>query len=848
MRRGWKRFFVFLALLCQPLVSISPAQADHNNFYENFGVTPPLSGGFQTYSMSTDGRVQALSLMGGDYTGIAGDVYVSTDYGVSWSKSLNLDYGDLSVGVSPNGQYMVAAGWVGSNQQTFMRTGGYLYTSNDSGATWTQQTGAGVKLWSKVKISDDGTKIFALTNSQYDYSFVGAAYYSTNSGASFTLSKTFPNSMGTMEWSDFDMSSDGSKIFMVGTNEYLWTNIASGAAASWVSQTSTPSGGSYWVATNTTGSKVWITGSYGVKVNTTSSAYNAWTNLSALTFINGFQVSDDGKYLLGAATNDLRYSINSGTNWYTANFNSSFTGMNLSWKGFSLALSGDGQYSAADIGYEILYQSRQGANKMSAPSAVAGNLQATLSWSAPTVNSATISDYEIQQSTDGGTTWSAGIAHTASTSTTRTITSLTNGTSYTYRIAAITEWGRARFSDSVTVIPATTPGAPTSVVGVRGNQSVDLTWTAPVSNGGHAISDYTIEYRAGSGSWNTFAHSASSATSITVTGLTNGTSYTFRVSSVTDMGSSAASTVSGSVTPLGTPAAPTSFSATYGNTNSALTWTAPSDNGGSVITDYTIEYSSNGGSSWSTFSHSASTATSITITGLTNGVAYSYRVSAVNAIGTGAGATTTTAGSTLTTIALTRSSVGTTNGAAFTTQPQITLRDQFSATLVSDSVTVITASISAGGTLVGTTTATASGGIATFSNLGVSGTVNSTYTVTYSASGVSGVTQSITVSTNTATISLSLTGGVLKAEKGNAITITAAISTAGKVKFYSNGKVIAGCASRTGTSSATCAWKPTTQGQYVRLTALLIPNSGIYSNVTSAALNVATSKRTGLRS
>jgi hypothetical protein len=846
MARQWKFLGIVLAIICQAIIGVSSAHGDWNNFYENYEVDPPLSGGFGSYAMSTDGRIQAVTLLGGDYSGRAGDVYISSNYGENWSMALNLDYGSLHVGVSPNGRSLVAAGWVDSNQQTFMRNGGYLYTSSDYGVTWTQQTGAGVRLWSKVKISDDGTKIFALTESQYDYSFVGAAYYSTNSGASFTLSKNFPNIYGTREWSDFDMSSDGSKIFLVGTGEYLWSNVASGAAASWIAQSSTPAGGSEAVATNPAGSKVWFASSSSVKVNTTSGSYTSWTQLSTLTF-QAFQVSDDGKYLLGATANDLRISTNSGTNWALADFNSSFAWQNLSWTGFFLSLSGDSQYAAADIGYEILYQSRLGANRMSTPSATAGNTQVTLSWMAPTVNNSTISDYEIQQSTDGGTTWSAGISHTASTNTTRAVTSLTNGTSYQFRVAAITEWGKGRFSDPVTVVPATTPGTPTSVTGVRGNQLVDLTWSAPASNGGHALIDYTIEYRAGAGSWLAFSHSASTSTSISVTGLTNGTSYTFRVSAVNDMGTSSASTVSSAYTPLGTPAAPTSFSATYGNAQASLSWTAPTDNGGSVIINYLVEYSSNAGSSWNTFTHSVSTTPSITVTGLVNGTAYSYRVSAINAIGTGAGATTTTAGSTLTTITLTRQSVGTANGVAFTTQPRITLIDQFSSTLITDSTTVVTASISAGGTLVGTVTATASGGVATFSNLGISGTPSSTYTITYSAAGVTSVTQSITVTASFATISISLSGGVVKANKSTAIVITADTSNAGKVKFYANGKVIGGCVARVATTTATCSWKPAVQGANVRLTAILDPTSDVYANVSSSPLIVAVAKRTGLR-
>jgi len=752
-----------LALSVLSLGITSPtAQADENNFFGNWSVTPPVAGIRMSYSMSSDGSTQAMTLAGGDYSGVAGDVYVSRDYGQNWNFALNLDYTSLYVGVSSTGQYMVAAGITSVNQSTQVRNGGYLYTSSDYGTTWTQQTNAGQRLWSKVMISTTGAKIFALTEPQAQIiggsvqtTAVGSSFVSTNSGSTFTESKVFPTDAGIQSWMDFDMSADGSKIFLVGEGQKLWTNIASGASASWISQSSTVTGITA-VRANAAGTKVWIAGTSNLYVNSTSGSYTSWSSKGAGFFT--FEITEDEKYILaipaGSPQSQLQVSRNTGSSWSTASFNSDNNGMLLYWNGFQLAMSSDGQYAAADIGYAEFYQSRLGADKVSTPTATPSNTQIALSWSAPTVYGATISDYEIQQSIDGGSTWSAGIAHTASASTSRSITTLTNGTSYTYRIAAVTEWGKGPFSISVTAVPATVPGAPTSVTGVRGNQLVDLTWNAPVSNGGHALIDYTIEYRAGAGSWIAFSHSASTSTSISVTGLTDGTSYTFRVSAVNDMGTSSASTVSSAYTPLGTPAAPTSLSATYGNTQASLSWTAPTDNGGSVITNYLVEYSSNDGNSWSTFAHSVSTTPSITVTGLVNGTAYSYRVSAINAIGTGAGATTTTAGSTLTTITLTRQSVGTANGLAFTTQPRVTLIDQFSSTLANDWTTIVTASISAGGALVGTATATASGGVATFSNLGISGTPSSTYTVTYSAAGVTSVTQSITVTASFATINL----------------------------------------------------------------------------------------------
>jgi hypothetical protein len=85
-------------------------------------------------------------------------------------------------------------------------------------------------------------------------------------------------------------------------------------------------------------------------------------------------------------------------------------------------------------------------------------------------------------------------------------------------------------------------------------------------------------------------------------------------------------------TPLG---APTSVTATAGNAQATVSWTAPADNGGYAITDYAVQFSSNSGTSWTTFSDGTSTTTTATVTGLTNGTAYVFRVAAVNSAGTG---------------------------------------------------------------------------------------------------------------------------------------------------------------------------------------------------------------------
>jgi hypothetical protein len=84
------------------------------------------------------------------------------------------------------------------------------------------------------------------------------------------------------------------------------------------------------------------------------------------------------------------------------------------------------------------------------------------------------------------------------------------------------------------------------------------------------------------------------------------------------------------------PPAPTSLAASPGNAQATLSWSAPSVVAQAPITDYVVQFSSDSGSTWTTFADGTSTATSATVTGLTNGTAYVFRVAAVNAVGTGA--------------------------------------------------------------------------------------------------------------------------------------------------------------------------------------------------------------------
>ena len=101
-------------------------------------------------------------------------------------------------------------------------------------------------------------------------------------------------------------------------------------------------------------------------------------------------------------------------------------------------------------------------------------------------------------------------------------------------------------------------------------------------------------------------------------------------------------------------------------------------------------------------------------------------------------------------VTVTRAAVGTQRGAAFSTQPQITVQDANN-NRVTSSFAVVTASITsgAGGTLIGSDTATAVSGVASFSGLGINGTVGTTYTITYSSSGLTSATATVTLTGTT---------------------------------------------------------------------------------------------------
>jgi len=187
----------------------------------------------------------------------------------------------------------------------------------------------------------------------------------------------------------------------------------------------------------------------------------------------------------------------------------------------------------------------------------------------------------------------------------------------------------------VSVVGATAPNAPTLVSAIPGTRQAAISWFAP-SNNGSGIRDYLVQYSIDGGvTWTNFSDGTNRSTTATVTGLSDDTAYVFRVAAVNYIGTGPYSTASSPVSTNALPGAPTGVSGTRGNGEVAVSWSPPSSTGGAAISDYAVQFSGDSGATWTTFTDGTSSSATATVTGLTNGSPYVFRVAAVTAVGTG---------------------------------------------------------------------------------------------------------------------------------------------------------------------------------------------------------------------
>jgi len=171
----------------------------------------------------------------------------------------------------------------------------------------------------------------------------------------------------------------------------------------------------------------------------------------------------------------------------------------------------------------------------------------------------------FQYSTDGGSTYTA-LSPADNTSPIR-ITGLTNGTSYNVKIKAVNSVGAGTASNQDSGTPLSTPLAPSITSVTPSNGTLTIAFTAGGS-GGSAITNYQYSLDGGA-TWTTRSPAATTSP-ITVTGLTNGTTYQVQIRAVNSVGSGKSTESITASTPLEISSAPSITSITGGNTNLAL--------------------------------------------------------------------------------------------------------------------------------------------------------------------------------------------------------------------------------------------------------------------------------------
>ncbi len=270
-----------------------------------------------------------------------------------------------------------------------------------------------------------------------------------------------------------------------------------------------------------------------------------------------------------------------------------------------------------------------------------GTSRIDLSWRAPSsTGGAAITGYRIEMSDNGGGQWKPLVANTKATGTTHSHTGLEPATTRHYRVAAINRAGPGPASNVArATTDATVPGVPRNLTArANGTSRIDISWRAPTTDGGAAITGYRIEVSENRGAtWQTLVASTNaSVIAYSHTGLAPASTRHYRVSAINRVGAGRASGVASATTDATVPDAPTGLTATATSpTRIDLAWVAPAYDGGAAISGYRIEVSETGAGWRDLRPNTGSATTSFAHTGLLPGSQRFYRVSAINRVGAG---------------------------------------------------------------------------------------------------------------------------------------------------------------------------------------------------------------------
>jgi titin len=429
---------------------------------------------------------------------------------------------------------------------------------------------------------------------------------------------------------------------------YTWTADAD-AGLTGIKAESSSDGGTTWTTIGTlkptvttlTLTKLTVDHTYKVRLSAinaggTSTASTAVAGTTLLLPPTGFAVSSVATTEVDlswvAVTHATGYTIERSTDGktFTALDTSSLDGTDTSFADSTPSAGTKYFYEIAgvdDAGTSAFAKSVSATTLLAAPASLAGtivsNTEVDLSWTLSTATGLT--GYKVEASTDGGSTYTT-IGALKATAVSFNATGLKPNTTYTFRVSALNAGG----ASPSTVAKKTKLSAPVGLAAAVASKSeIDLTWTATTG-----ATTYKVEQSSNGGTtWTDISPTGGSAlvgsdTGLNVTGLTAGTSYSFRISATNAVGTSTPADAVSGMTLLDKP---TGLAATaHGAKQINLSWTAvASDN----LLGYELQVSLDGSTGWTAIAEIDPAATTATDTHLTTATEYFYRLIATDAGG-----------------------------------------------------------------------------------------------------------------------------------------------------------------------------------------------------------------------
>ena len=397
-----------------------------------------------------------------------------------------------------------------------------------------------------------------------------------------------------------------------------------------------------WIVTNSLGKPVTINGTSGL-ITVTGVSPGTASTVTVQTTRSGYETgtatSSSISSVTGAAKTPTFGAANSTSDGFTlqiANFDTATAWSGTNSLGKNVSISGSGLITVTGVNpgtasTVTITTSRTGYETGTATSSSYASLTGSAKTPAFGAPTATPDGFTLPITNfDSNYSWTAtnSLGKTATVNGASglvTVTGVNPGTSSTVTVRA-TRIGYDTGTATSSTISSLTGAAKVPTFGTP-TSTVDG-FTLPITNY-ETVTTWSVTHSLGK------AVSVNSSTGlITISGVASGTASTVTVMT-TRSGYETGTATSSSINSASASTQPTNISATIGTRSAVVSWEVPADTGGTAITDYNVQYSSTNGETWTAFSHTASSATQITVTGLLDGTSYIYRVAAVNIAGQG---------------------------------------------------------------------------------------------------------------------------------------------------------------------------------------------------------------------